>query len=213
VLGGRLRQHGHIPSKTLRESALHLSGGGFGQRGFREGSIEVTVNCITVADFMYRKDRVVAHEWKRIDPTAPSHGRPLRRQRRFISPTRIAIRTPSARKSSTATSFHPTGSSPHRPDNVTFDATSSAIAIHPRHRPHSGAHGRRRAGIIGVEYHRSPPRSAWKCTDRWPDLAAPNIAAIVPNPSREFQNRLGITMPSAMDVDSSSAVISRHLSR
>jgi len=35
VVGGACVNTGTIPSKTLRESALHLSG--FRQRGFREG--------------------------------------------------------------------------------------------------------------------------------------------------------------------------------
>ena len=71
VVGGACVNTGTIPSKTLRESALHLSG--FRQRGFREGSIDLTVNCITVADFMYRKERVVAHEWKRIEDNLRRH--------------------------------------------------------------------------------------------------------------------------------------------
>src|SRR5947209_9784086 len=48
VLGGACVNTGTIPSKTLRESALALSG--FRQRGFREGAIDISINCITVAD-------------------------------------------------------------------------------------------------------------------------------------------------------------------
>jgi len=79
VLGGACVKHGH---DSIEDSAHpRLPSPGFVQRGFREGSIEGDRHCITVADFMYRKDRVVAHEWKRIDDNCPSHGRPLRRQR------------------------------------------------------------------------------------------------------------------------------------
>src|SRR5262245_51341809 len=64
VLGGASVNTGTIPSKTLRESALHLSG--FRQRGFSD-AFDVKMKSITVRDFMYRKELVVAHEWKRIE--------------------------------------------------------------------------------------------------------------------------------------------------
>src|SRR5207237_9215054 len=80
---------GTIPSKTLRESALHLSG--FRQRGFRD-AVEVTMKSITIDDFMYRKQLVVEKEWRRIDENLRRHsidrfpGNPG-----FVSPTKVAI--------------------------------------------------------------------------------------------------------------------------
>src|SRR5437867_8623661 len=65
VLGGACVNTGTIPSKTLRESALHLSG--FDQRGYG-GAVKVSMKSrISVQYFMYRKDLVVEREWERID--------------------------------------------------------------------------------------------------------------------------------------------------
>src|SRR6266446_733001 len=70
VLGGACVNTGTIPSKTLRESALHLSG--FRQRGFT-GAVDVTIKGITIADFMYRKQWVLDKEWSRIDENLRRH--------------------------------------------------------------------------------------------------------------------------------------------
>ena len=71
VLGGACVNTGTLPSKTLRESALHLSG--FKQRGYRE-AVDVSFrNDITVQSFMYRKDHVVEREWERIDHNLERH--------------------------------------------------------------------------------------------------------------------------------------------
>src|SRR5438045_9702148 len=51
VLGGACVNTGTVPSKTLRESALHLSG--FKQRGFREDDFSLKEHP-TVTDFRYR---------------------------------------------------------------------------------------------------------------------------------------------------------------
>src|SRR3954463_9473993 len=61
VLGGASVNTGTVPSKTLRESALHLSG--FRQRGFR-GTVEMTIKSdVTIGEFMHRKNLVVEKEW------------------------------------------------------------------------------------------------------------------------------------------------------
>src|SRR5438552_7639878 len=60
VLGGACVNTGTVPSKTLRESALHLSG--FRQRGFSE-AFDVRMKSITEHAIMYRKELVVAHDW------------------------------------------------------------------------------------------------------------------------------------------------------
>ena len=53
---------GTIPSKTLRESALHLSG--FRQRGFR-GTVEMKIKSdVSIGEFMHRKNLVVGVEEK-----------------------------------------------------------------------------------------------------------------------------------------------------
>jgi NAD(P) transhydrogenase len=206
VLGGACVNTGTIPSKTLRESALHLSG--FRQRGFREGSIDLAINCVTVADFMYRKDRVVAHEWKRIDDN-------LRRHKvdryegtaRFVSPTRVAIKNAIGDEIvlDGGTILIATGSSPHRPDHVPFDGdvicdsdTILGIDRIPQRLAVIGA------GIIGVEY--AAIFAALGCEVHLID----GRTSLLPNIDREivrillgeFQNRLGITMHLGQDVAS-----------
>ena len=205
VVGGACVNTGTIPSKTLRESALHLSG--FRQRGFREGSIDLTVNCITVADFMYRKERVVAHEWKRIEDN-------LRRHKvdryggtaRFVSPTRVAITNAIGEEVIDGNVILiATGSSPHRPDHVPFDedviCDSDTILGIDRIPEKLAVVG---AGIIGVEY-----ASIFAALGVEVHLID-GRTSLLPNIDREivrillgeFQNRLGITMHLGQDVAS-----------
>ncbi|MCP3144713.1 Si-specific NAD(P)(+) transhydrogenase [Pyxidicoccus xibeiensis] len=63
VLGGTAANTGTLPSKTLRETALHLSG--FKARGLY--SVETTLRHeATVSDFLYRERRVKGMERERI---------------------------------------------------------------------------------------------------------------------------------------------------
>jgi NAD(P) transhydrogenase len=205
VLGGACVNTGTIPSKTLRESALHLSG--FRQRGFREGSIDLTINCITVADFMYRKDRVVAHEWKRIDDNLRRHKVDrYEGNARFVSPTRVAIRNAIGEEViDGSVVLIATGSSPHRPDHVPFDGDvicdSDSILGIDRIPERLAVVG---AGIIGVEY-----ASIFAALGVEVHLID-GRTSLLPNIDREivrillgeFQNRLDITMHLGMDVAS-----------
>ena len=59
VVGGVCINTGTIPSKTLREAVLHLSG--YRERGLYGASYTVKQN-ITMADLLFRTDRVVRHE-------------------------------------------------------------------------------------------------------------------------------------------------------
>jgi NAD(P) transhydrogenase len=205
VVGGACVNTGTIPSKTLRESALHLSG--FRQRGFREGSIDLTVNCITIADFMYRKDRVVAHEWKRIEDNLRRHKVDrYEGSARFVSPTRVAITNAIGEEAiDGSVILIATGSSPHRPDHVPFDGevicdsdTILGIERIPEKLAVVGA------GIIGVEY-----ASIFAALGVEVHLID-GRTSLLPNIDREivrillgeFQNRLGITMHLGQDVAS-----------
>ena len=205
VFGGACVNTGTIPSKTLRESALHLSG--FRQRGFREGSIDLTINCITVADFMYRKDRVVAHEWKRIDENFRRHKIDrYEGSASFLSPTRISVKTAIGEQViEGSVVLIATGSSPHRPDHVPFDGevicdSDSILGIDqiPQKMAVVGA------GIIGIEY-----ASIFAALGVEVHLID-GRTSLLPNIDREivrillgeFQNRLGITMHLGMDVES-----------
>jgi len=116
VLGGASVNTGTIPSKTLRESALHLSG--FRQRGFAE-AFDVRMKSITVHDFMYRKELVVEREWKRIDENLRRHKIDrYQGNARFISPTQVAV---DETVLDGEVVLIATGSSPVRPADVPFD--------------------------------------------------------------------------------------------
>jgi NAD(P) transhydrogenase len=205
VVGGACVNTGTIPSKTLRESALHLSG--FRQRGFREGAIDLTVKGITVADFMYRKDRVVAHEWKRIEDNFRRHK--IDRYggtARFVSPTRVAIKNAIGEEViDGSVVLIATGSSPYRPDHVPFDGDvicdSDSILGIDRIPERLAVVG---AGIIGIEY--ASIFAALGCEVHLIDgrtTLLPNIdREIVRILLGEFQNRLGITMHLGQDVAS-----------
>ena len=59
VVGGVCVNTGTIPSKTLREAVLHLSG--YRERGFYGASYTVKQN-ITLPDLLFRTDQVIRHE-------------------------------------------------------------------------------------------------------------------------------------------------------
>ena len=120
VPGGACVNTGTIPSKTLRESAMHLSG--FRQRGLYSIDQSVRDN-ITIGDFLQRKREVVEKEWDMIDENMRWHG--IDRYRgigRFISPHEVVVDTPGY-----DITLHgeyiliATGSSPHHPEDVPFD--------------------------------------------------------------------------------------------
>ncbi len=120
VPGGACVNTGTIPSKTLRESALHLSG--FRQRGFTQ-AVDLTMKSVTIDDFMYRKQLVLEKEWARIDENLRRHN--IDRYQgtaRFISPTKIAVKNALGEEMlEGSVVLIATGSSPHRPSTVPFD--------------------------------------------------------------------------------------------
>jgi len=120
VLGGACVNTGTVPSKTLRESALHLSG--FRQRGFKAVNVNVKSN-VNVADFMYRKQIVVEREWQRIDSNLRRHN--IDRytgSARFVSPHDIEVTNAIGTEKLTGEIILiATGSSPFRPSTVPFD--------------------------------------------------------------------------------------------
>jgi NAD(P) transhydrogenase len=120
VPGGACVNTGTIPSKTLRESALHLSG--FKQRGLYSVDMSLRPD-ITVADFMQRKREVCEKEWDLIEENMRWHG--VDRYRgtgRFVSPHEVIVDT-----SGYDITLHgeniliATGSSPYHPEGVPFD--------------------------------------------------------------------------------------------
>ncbi|MCU1245145.1 MAG: Soluble pyridine nucleotide transhydrogenase [Acidobacteria bacterium] len=203
VPGGACVNTGTIPSKTLRESALHLSG--FRQRGFRD-AVDLTVkDDISVADFMYRKQIVVEREWRQIDEN-------LRRHRvdryaghaRFLSPNRVEVESALGRQVLEAeVILIATGSSPVRPSVVPFDdeiICDSDSILRMQTMPRSlavvgaGVIGCEYASIfasLGVEVHLIDGRTALL-----PHID-PEIVRILLG---ELQNRLGVVMHLGSDV-------------
>src|SRR5512142_689650 len=120
VLGGASVNTGTLPSKTLRESALHLSG--FRQRGFRNVDVTFTSD-ISVADFMYRKQIVIERERNRVDVNLRRHQ--IDRYTgaaRFRSPPGIEVTNAlGTQLLETDIVLIATGSSPHRPSSLAFD--------------------------------------------------------------------------------------------
>jgi NAD(P) transhydrogenase len=150
--GGACVNTGTIPSKTLRESALHLSG--FRQRGFTN-AVEVTMKSITIDDFMFRKQLVLEKEWQRIEDNFRRHNIDRYQGRaRFLSPTEIAV-TNGGEEKTLQGSFIliATGSSPYRPSTVPFDddavCDSDTILQIGRIPASLAVVG---AGVIGCEY-------------------------------------------------------------
>lgn len=151
--GGACVNTGTIPSKTLRESALHLSG--FRQRGFRN-SVDLAIRPqVSVSDFMYRKQQVVEREWRRIDDNLRRHNVDYYRgTARFESSSRIRVANAVGEECLEAGVFLiATGSSPFRPASIPFDDVQicdSDSILHLDQIPSSLAVIG--AGVIGCEY-------------------------------------------------------------
>ena len=200
--GGACVNTGTIPSKTLRESALHLSG--FLQRGFRD-SVEVTMKGINIADFMYRKQIVVEKEWSRIDENLRRHDVDRYHGRaRFLSPNEIAIETDRGEEVIEGSIvLIATGSSPYRPPDVPFDdeaiCDSDTILNIDRIPASLAIVG---AGVIGCEY--ASIFAALGCevhlTDSRSTLLPHMDREIVRVLLGELQNRLAVTLHLACEV-------------
>jgi NAD(P) transhydrogenase len=149
VPGGACVNTGTIPSKTLRESALHLSG--FRQRDFR-GTVDVHLSRdVTVADLMHRKQLVIEREWSRIDENLRRHSVDrYRGTARFLNANEVAVGDQVLRGDIILIA---TGSTPFRPDNIPFDGESildSDSILQIRRIPKTLAVVG--AGVIGCEY-------------------------------------------------------------
>ncbi len=153
ILGGACVNTGTIPSKTLRESALHLSG--FRQRGFR-GTVEMRIkNDVTIGEFMHRKNLVVEREWKRIEENLRNHKVDrYTGAARFVTPNGIEVSGAAGTIAlEGSVILIATGSSPYRPASVPFDdrmICDSDTILHIDTIPESMAVVG--AGVIGCEY-------------------------------------------------------------
>jgi NAD(P) transhydrogenase len=204
VLGGACVNTGTVPSKTLRESALHLSG--FRQRGFGD-AVGLTIRAnISVADFMYRKQIVVEREWQRIDANLRRHN--IDRysgNAKLLSPHEIEVTNPLGREVLEGdVILIATGSAPYRPSNVPFDDefvcdSDSILGIDKIPETlaivGAGVIGCEYAAIfaaLGVEVHLVDGRLSLL-----PQIDREIIRILV----AEMQNRLGVILHLGCDVD------------
>lgn len=153
ALGGAAANTGTLPSKTLRELALYLSG--FRQRGLY--GIEFRMKeRVSARDFLYRERLVVQSERSRIADNLKKHRVDLYRGRAsFVDPHTIAIQPDRADAVQIRGSviLIATGSHPYRPNNLPFhDArvydSDTILNIHDLPPTILVAGG----GVIGCEY-------------------------------------------------------------
>jgi len=205
VLGGACVNTGTIPSKTLRESALHLSG--FDQRGYRH-AVDVSLKSeLSVQAFMHRKDVVVEKEWERIDTNLARHQIDrFEGTASFRSANEIVVRNALGEQVLGASVFLiATGSAPYRPKDIPFDdelICDSDSILHIARIPASLAVVG--AGVIGCEY-----ASIFAALGVDVHLVD-GRTTLLPHVDREIvrvllgemQNRLGVTLHLGEDVAS-----------
>lgn len=154
VVGGVCINTGTIPSKTLRETVLHLSG--YRERGLYGASYTVKQN-ITMADLLFRTDHVISHE---IDVTRHQ----LLRNRVELFPAEASFVDPHTvrlsdvvghgwRDVTAAYVVLATGTAATRDAHIPFDGQQIFISddiLRLEHLPRSLAVVG--AGVIGLEY-------------------------------------------------------------
>ena len=153
VLGGAAANTGTLPSKTLRETALYLSG--FRQRGLYGVEFALKRQA-TVRDFLHREKLVSASERERIAENLRRHGvSVLQGEASFVDAGSIAVRgagSPEQRLSASVF-LVATGSSPYHPPQFPFDDhrvyDSDTILALTEIPPSLVVIG---AGVIGCEY-------------------------------------------------------------
>jgi NAD(P) transhydrogenase len=152
-VGGVSVHTGTIPSKTLRETVLNLSG--WRERGFYGRSYRVKQD-IGAEDLLARLHKTLDHEVEVLEHQFSRNAvRTLRGEARFVGPHEIEVRAESGDIHTHTAAFVliACGTRPFRPDYVPFNGTTvfdSDEIIEMPHLPRSmiviGA------GVIGVEY-------------------------------------------------------------
>jgi NAD(P) transhydrogenase len=119
TLGGVSVNRGTIPSKTLREAVIYLTG--LSQRAVYGDSYRVKED-ITVEDLGLRTRQVVEREVDIVrNQLARNHVQVLNGIARFVEPHTIAISGGEERRISAEKIVIATGTRPHRPKTVEFD--------------------------------------------------------------------------------------------
>ncbi len=153
VVGGVTAHTGTIPSKTLRETVLYLSG--WRQRGFYGLSYRVKEN-ITATDLIYRLQKTVQHQIEVVQHQLHRNGvSVLEGKASFTDPHTLRVVAADGSESLHAAEriVIATGTTPHRPPNISFDEhevidSDGILGLRqiPRAMAVIGA------GVIGVEY-------------------------------------------------------------
>jgi NAD(P) transhydrogenase len=151
TLGGVSVNRGTIPSKTLREAVVYLTG--LSQRAMYGESYRVKEE-ITVEDLELRTRQVVEREIDIVrNQLARNHVRVLSGIARFVDPHTVAISGGEDRVVSAEKIVVATGTRPHRPESVEFDNNtildSDGLLLMDRLPASIVVVG---AGIIGIEY-------------------------------------------------------------
>jgi NAD(P) transhydrogenase len=151
TLGGVSVNRGTIPSKTLREAVVYLTG--LSQRAVYGESYRVKEE-ITVDDLELRTRQVVEREIDIVrNQLARNHVRVLSGIARFVDPHTVAISGGEERLVSAEKIVLATGTRPHRPGSVEFDnktiLDSDGLLLMSRLPRSIVVVG---AGIIGIEY-------------------------------------------------------------
>jgi len=152
-VGGVSVHTGTIPSKTLRETVLNLSG--WRERGFYGRSYRVKKE-ISAADLLNRLHITLNHEVEVLEHQfARNRVTTLTGTARFLDPHRIEVATATGEQLTISADrfLLAVGTRPHRPDHIPFDGRrvldSDQILEMDRLPRHLAVVG---AGVIGVEY-------------------------------------------------------------
>ena len=152
VLGGACINTGTVPSKTLRETALYLSG--LRQRGLYGLDYSLR-DGLSIRDFMYRKGKVVEAQWKLIQRNFDRHDVDVVYGSASLADAHtVVVRSSQGERRLTAdVILIATGSSPYHPVGIPFDHprvldsdTVLKLDFLPRSMVVVGG------GVIGTEY-------------------------------------------------------------
>ena len=150
--GGAAVNTGTLPSKTLRETALYLSG--FRQRGLHGVDVKLG-RTAELPELLFHEQRVMEGERSRIDDNLSRHQvARFDGHARFLSPNSVHVSSPAGEQVLEADHILvATGSAPYRPPEFPFDDvrvydSDEMVRVHMI--PHSMAVVG--GGVIGCEY-------------------------------------------------------------
>jgi len=152
-LGGVSVHTGTIPSKTLRETVLNLSG--WRERGFYGRGYRVKQD-ISISDLIARLHKTLDHEVEVLQHQFMRNAvRSVKATARFVAPDRVSLIADNGVKSEASfeNALISVGTRPHRPDHIPFDKmrvfdSDDILELETLPRTLTVIGG----GVIGVEY-------------------------------------------------------------